>query len=99
MLTKTLVDTKTTDPEIAEATQEYLNQMRKEFSDAFADAIENGELPPNADPDRLARRFQANVTALRIVAHRKRRLPRWPKTWRRKWKTCVPDHRELPSNQ
>ena len=70
MLTKTLVDTKTTDPEIAEATQEYLNQMRKEFSDAFADAIENGELPPNADPDRLARRFQANVTALRIELHR-----------------------------
>lgn len=70
MLTKTLVDTKTTDPKIAEATQIYLDQMGKEFAAAFAAAREMGELPPDADPDRLARRFQANVTALRVELHR-----------------------------
>lgn len=70
MLTKTLVDTMTTDPKIAEATQIYLDQMREEFATAFTEAREAGELPSNADPDRLARRFQANVTALRVELHR-----------------------------
>jgi AcrR family transcriptional regulator len=70
MLTKTLVDTKATDPKIAEATQAYLDQMRDEFTAAFATARARGELPPTADPDRLARRFQANVTALRVELHR-----------------------------
>lgn len=69
MLTKTLVDTKTTDPKIAEATRIYLDQMREEFATAFAAAREAGELPQNAEPERLARRFQANVTALRLELH------------------------------
>lgn len=70
MLTKTLVDTKSTDPKIAEATQVYLDQMRGEFTAAFEAARAAGDLPPDADPDRLARRFQANVTALRVEMHR-----------------------------
>jgi len=70
MLTKTLVDTKSTDPKIAEATQAYLDQMRGEFTAAFEAARAAGDLPPDADPDRLARRFQANVTALRVELHR-----------------------------
>lgn len=70
MLTKTLVDTKSTDPKIAEATQDYLDQMRGEFTAAFESARAAGDLPPDADPDRLARRFQANVTALRVELHR-----------------------------
>lgn len=70
MLTKTLVDTKATDPKITEVTQTYLDQMREEFAAAFTAARELGELPPTADPNRLARRFQANVTALRVELHR-----------------------------
>ncbi len=70
MLTKTLVDTKTTDPKIAEATKTYLDYMREEFATAFEAARELGDLSPDADPDRLAVRFQANVTALRVELHR-----------------------------
>ncbi|MCC3304311.1 TetR/AcrR family transcriptional regulator [Sneathiella sp. HT1-7] len=69
MLTKTLVDTRTTDPAIAAATREYLSAMQNEFSAAFSAALDTGELSSNADPNRLARRFQANVTALRLALH------------------------------
>lgn len=69
MLTKTLVDTRTTDPTIAAATRDYLAVMQEEFSAAFAAAQNAGELADGADPDRLARRFQANVTALRLALH------------------------------
>ncbi len=70
MLTKTLVDTQATDPAIAEATNRYLAAMRQEFTRAFAAARDAGELSADADPARLARRFQANVAALRLELHR-----------------------------
>lgn len=70
MLTKTLVDTQGTDPGIAQVTKDYLAQMREEFARTFAAARTAGELPASADPDRLARRFQANLTALRLELHR-----------------------------
>jgi len=69
MLTKTLVDTRNTDPEIVARTKTYLAEMREAFSEAFRAAIARGELAQTADPDRLARRFQANVTALRLELH------------------------------
>jgi len=69
MLTKTLVDTRTTDPAIAAATQRYINAMQDAFAATFAAAQKAGELPETADPDRLARRFQANLTALRLALH------------------------------
>lgn len=69
MLTKTLVDTGTTDPVIAERTKDYLARMRDEFAAVFEKAIALGELPQGADPNRLARRFQANVAALRFELH------------------------------
>ena len=70
MLTKTLVDTQATNPKIAAVTREYLEQMRGEFAQAFRAARDSGALCPDADPDRLARRYQANVTALRLELHR-----------------------------
>lgn len=69
MLTKTLVDTRATDPAIAATTQGYLTDMQNEFAAVFAVARDVGELASGADPDRLARRFQANVTALRLAVH------------------------------
>lgn len=69
MLTKTMVDTHTTDPAIAAATQHYLSAMQDEFAAAFAAAQKAGELADNTDPNRLARRFQANITALRLALH------------------------------
>jgi len=70
MLTKTLVDTKATDPKIAEATQSYLDAVCAEFEVAFEAARAAGQIPAGADPARLARRHQANVTALRVELHR-----------------------------
>jgi len=69
MLTKTLVDTRATDPCIAAASQEYMSAMQGEFAAAFTAARDIGELPDGSDPDRLARRFQANITALRLALH------------------------------
>lgn len=69
MLTRTIVDTRSTDPEIVKAARDYLSTMQREFSSAFARARAMGELPAAADPDRLARRFQSNVTALRLAMH------------------------------
>ncbi len=69
MLTKTLIDTRSTDPAIAEQTRAYLAEMRAEFAATFERAKAAGELPPNADAMRLARRFQANVSALRLELH------------------------------
>ncbi len=57
------------DPAIATATQHYLNTMQKEFAVAFAAAQKAGEITGTAHPDRLARRFQANITALRLATH------------------------------
>lgn len=70
MLTRTLVDTRATDPAIARAAQEHLDEMAAEFTRAFAAARDRGEIAPDSDPARLARRFQAYVTALRVELHR-----------------------------
>jgi TetR/AcrR family transcriptional repressor of nem operon len=70
MLVKTVVDTTSTDPRIAAASQRYLDQMCAEFAESFEAARAAGELPHDADPMRLARRFQANVSALRIELQR-----------------------------
>lgn len=66
MLTKTLLDTRTTDPAIVEKSQEYMDAMLDEFSAGFSDAMTRGELRPSANPNRLARRYQANIAALRF---------------------------------
>ena len=69
MLTRTMVDTRSTDPAIAAATRGYLGAMQQEFAATFTRAQTLGELPPGADPKRLARRFQSNLTALRLALH------------------------------
>ncbi|AXI47173.1 TetR/AcrR family transcriptional regulator [Sulfitobacter sp. SK012] len=69
MLTKTMVDTRMTDPAIASATQDYMAAMQNEFAATFTAAQNAGELAKGANPQRLARRFQANVTALRLAVH------------------------------
>ncbi len=69
MLTKSLVDTSSTDPAIAERTRHYLTEMRDEFTTVFERAKAARELSPTADAARLARRFQANISALRLELH------------------------------
>jgi TetR/AcrR family transcriptional repressor of nem operon len=70
MLVKTILDTAATDAPIADQSRVYLDRMREEIAILFDLAKSKGELPSNSDPDRLARRFQAELTALRIEAHR-----------------------------
>lgn len=69
MLMKTLIDTRSTDPAIAQRSRKYVSMMRDEFAAVFKRAKLAGELPPDADADHLARRFQSSVTALRLELH------------------------------
>ncbi|MCV6598044.1 MAG: TetR/AcrR family transcriptional regulator C-terminal ligand-binding domain-containing protein, partial [Mangrovicoccus sp.] len=69
MLSKTLIDTGSTDPEIAAQSKAYLAGMREEFETVFRAAQKAGEIPATRDPARLARRYQANITALRFELH------------------------------
>ncbi|NVK17711.1 MAG: TetR/AcrR family transcriptional regulator [Methylocystaceae bacterium] len=69
MLLKTLVDTKATDPTIATRAQDHLGRMLDEFTALFEKAKEQGELSQEADARRLARRYQANLMAIRMERH------------------------------
>lgn len=69
MLTKTIVDTRSTDAVIADRSRAHLQSMRIEIAKAFEAAIALRELPADTDPTRLARRYQANLTALRLELH------------------------------
>ncbi|MFU1477756.1 TetR/AcrR family transcriptional regulator [Roseovarius sp. C7] len=68
MLVKTILNATAEDTAIAEAARLYLSRMGALFSKAFRHALDLGELPPETDIARLARRYQANITALRIEA-------------------------------
>lgn len=69
MLTKTMVDTRSTDAVISQQSRKYMGEMRIEIAKVFEAAKLCGELPADADPNRLARRYQANLTALRLELH------------------------------
>lgn len=69
MIVKTILDTTDAEPAIRDRARAYYDQLRTDFAAHFRKAKEAGELPPDADPERLAQRFQADVTALRIEAH------------------------------
>lgn len=70
MLIKTLLDTTAEDAAIAERSRDYLGIMQREIAAAFQKAKDLGELAPDADVARLAQRYQAEMAALRIEAHR-----------------------------
>lgn len=70
MLVKTLLETPDDDPVLRRQTEEMMQDMETEFAAAFAAARAAGELPDSADPDRLARRLQAEIFGLRAYAQR-----------------------------
>lgn len=70
MLIKTLLDATSSETAIAAQTRLYLDQMKAEFAAVFGLAKSRGELPPDADCDRLARKYQSDIMALKIEAHR-----------------------------
>ncbi|WP_017929851.1 TetR/AcrR family transcriptional regulator [Limimaricola hongkongensis] len=70
MLIKTLLDVTEDEARIGARARFYLDEMQSEITAVFAAARAAGEVPPDADPARLARRYQADITGLRIEAHR-----------------------------
>lgn len=70
MLVKTMLGATPQDAKLLERAGEYLDGVRAEITAGFERAIALGELPINADAQRLGRRFQANITALRFESHR-----------------------------
>lgn len=70
MLIRTVLDVPQEEGPIGLRAREHLDMMLDKITRIFKSAQDAGELPPDADLPRLARRFQAEVTALRIEAHR-----------------------------
>jgi AcrR family transcriptional regulator len=71
MLVKTLLNATPDDRDICIKVEQYLSDMETEMTAAFTRAQQMGELAPTVDPRRLARRYQSDLTALKIEAHRK----------------------------
>lgn len=70
MLVKTLLGATAEDARLAELAGRYIDGMIAEMAVAFAQAQKRGELPPTAQAEQLARRFQADLTALGVEAAR-----------------------------
>ncbi|WP_245752421.1 TetR/AcrR family transcriptional regulator [Poseidonocella pacifica] len=69
MIVKSFVETRNTEPAIAEQSKAYFSAMRSEISAAFDAAQEQGEIATDVDTSRLAHLFQAYVSALRFELH------------------------------
>ncbi|WP_323767041.1 TetR/AcrR family transcriptional regulator [Marinovum sp.] len=69
MLVKSFVDTRSTDPVIADRAQGYLAEMRDEIAAGFERASQQGEIAPTSDCAALARRYQGYVNVLRLELH------------------------------
>lgn len=70
MLVKTLLTTTTEDAEITRTVDSYLEGMAQEMAHVFEQAKAAGEIRADLDPRRLARRFQSDLSALKIEAYR-----------------------------
>ncbi len=70
LLLKTLLEATATDSDISAPARDYLDRMKAEFEAGFRAAQEAGDLPRTADTARLARRYQAALTALQIELQR-----------------------------
>lgn len=70
MIVKTLLNSTAEDAAISMQVEEYLNLMEAEIAIIFDRAKQLGEIPDDADCRRLARRYQSDITALKIEAYR-----------------------------
>ena len=69
MLMKTILDTDSTDKDIAERAKMYLSDLCEIIASVFEHSKVLNELAPNSDSHRLARRFQASIMAVRFRIH------------------------------
>ncbi len=70
MLMKTVLEFPDGSGDIRSAAETLLSSVEARFTDRFRAAQSLGELASDADPARLARRFQADVIGLRAYAQR-----------------------------
>lgn len=70
MMVKTVLETGDETQTIREHAEKLLARSESAFAAAFARAIGCGELKKDADPERLAARFQAEIIGLRTYAHK-----------------------------
>ncbi len=70
MLVKTILEVPDDDPNLRRAAEDLLQKVEAGFADRFRAAKEAGELSDQADPERLARRLQAEIFGLRAYAQR-----------------------------
>ncbi|KCZ93805.1 TetR/AcrR family transcriptional regulator [Hyphomonas johnsonii] len=70
MLVKTLLGITSADDIIADDARQYLDRMLAEFEAQFERSKRLGELPADTDCRRLARRYQSDISALKIEMHR-----------------------------
>lgn len=66
MLMKTVINTKAAEPELWHQAKGYIAAARGDIASVLAAAKRLGELPDDANCENLARRFQANLGALRV---------------------------------
>ncbi len=70
MLVKTLLESTLDQTDILSETKGYLDAVENSFAGVFRKAIDLGELPADADPQRLARRLQVYIFGLKVQAQR-----------------------------
>lgn len=70
MLVKTVLDTTDADGDIPDRARAHLDAVRDAFVGVFELSKAKGEIPTDADAAYLAMRFQSDVTAVKIEAHR-----------------------------
>lgn len=71
MLAKTVLEMADDDPVLRDLADTYMAEVEDGFEAQFRAAQTAGELAPEADPKRLARRMQAGVIGLRAYAQRR----------------------------
>lgn len=70
MVVKTMLDQPLAEGPIGQAARRQYEDTRAAFAALFRQAQAEGQLPPTADPEALAQRYQMDLTSLRIEAQR-----------------------------
>lgn len=70
MLSKTLLELQGQNSVLAKKAADHLAKMEAEFASLFRQAQELGDISPHASAEKLARRYQSDLTGLRVSAER-----------------------------